>query len=73
MLRDHSFRKANIAVGIAATAMAIGRIAFGRDASDIEVQLVTIASFAIMIVAVFAQYELEYRRERRSDGDDRSG
>lgn len=74
MLRNHSFRKANIAVVIAVTAMAAGRLALGRDASDAEVQLVTLGGFAVMIVALFTQYELEHRRDRRrgSDTTDRS-
>lgn len=66
MLRDHSFRKANISIAIAVTAMAIAVLIFGRDASDTEVQLVTGVGFAVMIVSLLAQYELEYRRDQRS-------
>jgi hypothetical protein len=66
MLRNHSFRKAHIALAIAAPLMVIGRIALGSDASEAEVQVVTLLSFGVMIAAVIIQYELEYRRERRS-------
>lgn len=70
MLRNHSFRKANISIGIAVTVMVLCRLAFGRDATDVEVQVVTAVTFGVMIASLLVQYELEYRRERRSPGAD---
>jgi ABC-type transport system involved in cytochrome c biogenesis permease component len=69
MLRNHSFRKANISIGFAFVAMVIGVMVVGRGATETEAQVLGASIFVTAFIALFVQYELEYRRERRSGGD----
>jgi hypothetical protein len=79
MLRDHSFRKANISIAVAAVVMFVGFIAFGRSATDVEYQLLIWGSFAAFFVSLFVLYRRESRlhdsRSRSaqtlSDGNER--
>ena len=62
MLRDHSFRKANISIGVAAVVMIIGFVTFGRSANDVGYQLLIWGSFATFFVTLFGLNHREARR-----------
>lgn len=61
MLWNHSFRKANISVAVAATVLIVGFVTFGHR-SDIAYQLLVLGSFAVMVATLFALYRHEERR-----------
>ncbi len=65
MLRNHSFRKANIAVGVSIMVAVTGALVVGRHPSDTESLVLAGSIFGSMLIALFAQYEWEYRMRRR--------
>lgn len=72
-LRNHSFRKANIAIGFGVLTGLIEIALFGFDTSDTEQYVLTASMFLVTLVTLFGQYEVQYRRERRAEQRVRTG